>query len=110
MNTALALGLLLGLIWGEAVALFIRHTAVGRALSAHLMWLVVAIGCSGIFLISLLLVQPGGLIYWWQLLALMVAGCGPIAAHSLAEGLVPTLLRLVQMAGEEADGDADQAP
>lgn len=105
MTTELLLGLVLGLIWGELVALAIRHTPWGITLAAHLMWLVVSIGCSGIFLISLLLLQPGGLVYWWQMLALMAAGCVPIAAHSLLEGFVPYLLGLLESI--KANGNPD---
>jgi len=103
MTIELLFGLVLGLLWGELVALAIRHTRWGVALAAHLMWLVVSIGCSGIFLISLLLLQPGGLILWWQLLALMVAGCAPIAAHSLLEGLIPYLVGMLESI--KADGN-----
>ncbi|MBX3050844.1 MAG: hypothetical protein KF753_05185 [Caldilineaceae bacterium] len=96
LSFGVLLALLLALLWGTAVAWFIRFHEAGITLATHLMWFVVSVGCSGIFLISLLLIQPGGYILWWQMLALMATGAVPIAGFSLKWGLIPYLIGLVK--------------
>lgn len=96
MDTNLAFGLLLALIWGYAVAWFIRDTEMGIVLSNHLMWFVVSIGCGVTLLITLLWLDHGGLIVWWKIpAALGVAGI-PIAYRSLDKGFVPMLKNLIR--------------
>lgn len=95
MDTELSFGLLLGAVWGEAVALFIRHTQVGRTLAAHLMWFVVSVGCGVTLLISLRWVDADGLIAWWKVVALLGVASVPIATHSIVEGFVPLLTGMI---------------
>ena len=95
MLTDMSFGLLLGAVWGEAVALFIRHTETGRTLSAHLMWFVVSVGCGVSLLISLMWLEDGGMIPWWKIPAILGVSAVPIAIHSIVEGFVPMLIGIM---------------
>lgn len=95
MSIDLSFGFLLGAVWGEAVAIFIRHTKVGRALAAHLMWFVVSVGCGVSLLFSLMWLEDSGMILWWKIPAILGVSAVPIAIHSIVEGFVPMLIGIM---------------
>lgn len=95
MDMVLSFGLLLALLWGMAVAWFIRRTRLGIALCAHLMWFVVSVGCGVTLLISLFWIEEGGLIAWWKVPAALGVAAMPIAFRSLNEGFVPMLTGII---------------
>lgn len=96
---------LIAFIWGVLVAAFIQFTKMGRMMTKHLMWFVVATGCGVDFLLLLLLADPQGRIVWNHAIAIFFASSVPVAFRSILE-LVAYLKSIMEGA---KDGEADTA-
>lgn len=81
----LPFGLLLGVVWGTAIAAFIQFAPLGRWIAARLTWFIVALGVGGDLLILLLLMDEAGRVAWWQVVAVIAVSSVPVALRSLVE-------------------------
>lgn len=98
----LFLVLLIAFIWGVLVAAFIQFTKMGRTLTKHLMWFVVATGCGVDFLLLLLLVDAEGRIAWSHAISVFFASSIPVAFRSILE-LVGYLKTIMEGAKDDAE-------
>lgn len=74
----LAFVLLAAFVWGVAIAAFMQFTRLGHFLSLRLTWFMTALGCGGVLLLALLLLDDAGRVAWWEFVAIFfVSSAGP---------------------------------
>ena len=74
----LAFTLLLAFVWGVGMAVFAQRTELGKWLSIHLTWFIVAAGMGGNLLIMLVLMDEGWRVSWLELVGIIfVSSIGP---------------------------------
>lgn len=79
-------GFVLAFLWGFAVAAFMRGWDVGRFMSRHMMWFVVATGAGvDLFIVWLFFTNDAGLVAWIDIVGVFFFSSLVIAGWSIMD-------------------------